>query len=175
MTPTEAIIKRKLKPGSTQISSIPENSVGTDSRYTSTRSDNLREIQQLFDQSQNDGTDFAIAREPEKSYASSTVSSKHSKLASFFRRRLSRTVSKSKIDQPDPEKLKEAKHAIRSNLLNNGGPKEGGYDADAALLGDVGESIASPKEVDDPTVRGRSKTRRHSIHFSTWSGPSGPG
>ena len=103
-----------------------------------------------------------------------TVSSKHSKIASFFRRRLSRTFSKSKLDRPDPEKLKEAKQEIRSNLLNDKSPDQGGYDADAAVLGVVEEALASPAVVDDLAPRGRTKARSHSIHFSTWSGPSGP-
>lgn len=166
-TPTQPIIKRKVKSGSRQISSIPEN--GTDSRYTSTRSEDLREIQALFNQ--DNAVEPTTAQE-EKSYDSSTISSKHSKIASFFRRRLSRTFSKSKLDRPDPEKLKEAKIEIKSNLLNDKGPDAGGYDTDAPVLDNIEDSLNSRQNTTEGPVRGRAKARRHTVTQSTWPGPT---
>lgn len=169
MTPTEPVLKSKFRPGSRQISAIPE---GADSRYTSTRSEDLREIQQLFDG--RNPTDSTISVPDEQSFESSTISSKHSKLTSFFRRKLSRTFSKSKIQQPDLEKLKQAKHEIRSNLLNKQGPDAGGYDSDAAVLDNIDEPSTSRNDITDNAPRGRAKTRQQSVQYQTWSGPLGP-
>ena len=171
MTPTQPIIKRKIKPGSRQIASIasiPEHT-GTDSRYTSTKSEDLREIQKLF---KPDEDADAAKQDHETGSQNGSSGSKHSKIASFFRRRLSRTFSKSVLDKPvDPEKLKEAKNEIKANLLTENGPEAGGYDADVAILDNVEETLTSRTNAAEEMDRGRQKTRRHSVHHSTWSGP----
>jgi hypothetical protein len=171
MTPTDLpIIKRKFKPSKSQISTIPEHT--TDSRYTSTRSEDLREVRALFNAS-NGVEPASSAAQDETACDSSTVSSKHSKIASFFRRRLSRTFSKSKLDKPDLEKLREAKIEIKSNLLNDQGPDAGGYDADASELNNVDDDLASKRNTAEEVEpdRGRKKGRRHTVTHSTWSGP----
>jgi hypothetical protein len=150
-----------------QISAIPE---APDSRYTSTRSEDLRETQKLF--GADNMIDLTASVTDEKSFESSTVSSRHSKLASFFRRCLSRKFSKSKAQQPDPEKVKQAKTEIRVNLLNEQGPDAGGYVSDAAVLEDV-DVPSTPRRIHQEYQPGGRSKARQSLQYQTWSGPLG--
>lgn len=169
MTPTEPISKlNKFKPGNRRISA-PLTNENTDSRYTSARTEDLKEIQQLFDPSNLVDSAASIPNDP----SFSTVSSKQSKIGSFFRRHLSRQLTAKKKPTSDPEAIKQAKNEIRSTLLSEDGPEAGGYDSDAAVLSNVDETAVPNGYHNESPGRGRSKVPRQSIQLTDWHLPAG--
>ncbi|KIW05100.1 uncharacterized protein PV09_03657 [Verruconis gallopava] len=158
MTPPEPTIKRRLRLANTHISAGPTD--GTDSHHMTARSENLREIQRLFEAN----TINALALPPGPiSNDLSTFGPKHSKLKSFFRRHLSLSLSKPVIERGGPKKNRDIKNEIRTNLLTDRGPDSGGYDSDAAVLENADEPPTPEKDRNAGAPQARSETRHHTV------------
>lgn len=108
---------------------------GQDSRFTSTKTEELQALRQIF--ANTNAEDAGVAKH---NCASSICSSKTARFVSFLRRKLSRDKTKSKRDlQAEPGELKRLKQDIRQNLMSDQGPDSGGYDIDALMLENVDE------------------------------------
>lgn len=133
----------------------------SDSRYTSARTEDLQDIQRIFQDATND-------QSSRTSNESTNNSPKKSIISSLFRKTLARTRSKSSGTLlSDPDQIQRTKGEIRKTLLNQQGREAGGYDSDAAVLDDVDASIAHPESEQSPR-RGRAATRQEERHDDGW-------
>lgn len=134
---------------------LPAGPGDPDSRYTSARTEDLREIQQIFH-----GADLVDNRDKViREKARSLHSPKHPLIVGFLRQKLSRHKSKSaSVLTVDPNQIQRTKNELRKTLLSSNGPEAGGYDEDAPVLEDVEASIA-PLQSEESMLRGRGKIR----------------
>jgi hypothetical protein len=127
----------------------------TDSRVTSTRTEDLHEIQQIF----NEVNLAEIDQVPQEDFNDSPKSSpRKSIISSLFRKTLLRTRSRSTgILLSDADQLRRTKSDLQKTLFTGHSREAGGYDADAAVL-DFEASFA-PQSNNPPPERGRQKIR----------------
>jgi hypothetical protein len=136
---------------------LPDESVATDSRYTSARTEDLRDIRRIFEEANSADVDQSQAEEFSGSPKSSP---RKSIIGSLFRKTLLRTRSRSTgILLGDTDQLKRTKSELRKTLLTDEGRVAGGYDSDPAILEDVETSMA--QQTNNPSSqRGRAKARQ---------------
>ncbi|KAF2431912.1 hypothetical protein EJ08DRAFT_696059 [Tothia fuscella] len=146
----------------TPLSRAKDDSNLTDSRYTSVRTEDLRDIQRIFEHAQsNDEEDPAT---PKETHGSKNNSPRKSIIGSLFRKTINRPRSKSLGNLlNDPNQFQQTKHDIRKTLFSQQRPESGGYDTDAAVMGDVDASVSSQQHDDGSPTRGRSKLRPQDV------------
>lgn len=167
---------------------LPKLPNSPNSRFTSVRTDDLHELQEIFHHAQ-DGTDDqpTPTRAPRARFSRASVYSLHSlhkmtSMRSLIKRKFSRDFSKkdsglkihieasqkvTTIDQdtvvtnPREEakhQLKITKEDLRKDLLSDKNPDEGGYDPDAEMLDDFARNMSK-----------KTPSKRASIHSVNWS------
>jgi hypothetical protein len=171
---------------------LPKLATSPNSRFTSVRTDDLHELQEIFHHAQ-DGADGQATptRVPRARFSRASIYSLHSlhkmtSMRSLIKRKFSRDLAKkdsglqihieasqkvTTIDQDTvvrtskeeaKQQLKITKHDLRKDLLSDKKPDEGGYDSDAEMLDDLARNIGK-----------KSPSKRASIHSVNWS--SSPG
>jgi hypothetical protein len=137
--------------------SLPNESVVTDSRVTSARTEDLRDIQRIFEEANSAPFDLTPAEDWSDSPKSSP---RKSIIGSLFRKTLLRTRSRSTgILLNDADQLKRTKSELRRTLLTGQVRDAGGYDLDAAVLDDV-EATLMQQANNSSTERSRDKNRQ---------------
>jgi hypothetical protein len=137
-----------------------------DSRYASVRTEDLREIQQIFHEaSLADSVAHHIRAKSRPLH-----DPKHPLIVDYLRQKLSRPKPKSKSAlAADPNQVQRIKSELRKTLLSRNGPEAGGYDEDAPVLEDVEASMA-PHESEGSLARGRGKLRSQEVQVTLSSG-----
>ncbi|KAF1926088.1 uncharacterized protein M421DRAFT_102707 [Didymella exigua CBS 183.55] len=162
------------------------------SRFTSVRTDDLHELQEIFHHAQ-DGADSQepSTRAPRARFSRASIYSLHSlhkmtSMRSLIKRKFSRDLAKkdsglnihievsqkvTTVDQDTvvrsskeeaKEQLKITKEDLRKDLLSDKKPDEGGYDSDAEMLDDFARNMGK-----------KTPSKRASIHSVNWSPSAG--
>jgi hypothetical protein len=166
--------------------SIPDSS---SSPFTSTRTDELHELREIFDGAKDNQASSPLplrssdsrTRLLRRSSSLQKISAVHSKLKRKFSKDLSGKNSKQHLRRSPHRKAKlqksrgnldkkpqdgpylyakATKAELRKDLLSNKKPDEGGYDSDAQILDDIAKKIGK-----------RTPSKRTSLHSIEWSAP----
>ncbi|KAF3039169.1 hypothetical protein E8E12_005179 [Didymella heteroderae] len=171
---------------------LPKLSTSPKSRFTSVRTDDFHELQEIFHHAQ-DGTDGQATptRAPRARFSRASIYSLHSlhkmtSMRSLIKRKFSRDLAKkdsglkihigasqnvTTIEQDTvvriskeeaKQQLKITKDDLRKDLLSDKKPDEGGYDSDAEMLDDLAKNIGK-----------KAPSKRASIHSVNWSPSTG--
>ncbi|KAF2399246.1 hypothetical protein EJ06DRAFT_563714 [Trichodelitschia bisporula] len=139
--------------------SPPKDPAG-DSRFTSVRTDELRDVQRIFE-SVGGVKDEAPVMDKKKSSMSL-------RLTAVFRHGFLSNKSKPKPNleaEQHHDNVQRTKGEIRKNLLSSDGPELGGYDLDAPIMVYPNEN---PDAIEASPVRGRKARTRPGIQEVQW-------
>jgi hypothetical protein len=171
---------------------LPKLPTSPNSRFTSVRTDDLHELQEIFDHAQ-DGTDGQVTptRAPRARFSRASNYSLYSlhkmaSMRSLIKRKFSKDLAKkdsrmkihiealqkvTTIEQDTvvrtskeeaKQQLRITKDDLRKDLLSDKKPDEGGYDSDAEMLDDLARNIGK-----------KTPSKRASIHSVNWSPSTG--
>jgi hypothetical protein len=135
---------------------LPDEYPLPNSRYTSVGTEDLRDIQRIFQEANSAEVEHIHGEDSGESLKNSP---RKSVIGSLFRKTLLRTKSRSTgILLSDADEIKRTKSELRQTLLLDQGREAGGYDSDAAALDDVEASVTQIASNLSPE-RGRDKLR----------------
>ncbi|KAF3052491.1 hypothetical protein E8E11_010993 [Didymella keratinophila] len=171
---------------------LPKLATPPNSQFTSVRTDDLHELQEIFHHVQ-DGTDDQATptRAPRARFSRASIYSLHSlhkmtSVRSLIKRKFSKDLTKkgsglkihieasqkvTTIEQDTvvrtskeeaEQQLRITKDDLRKGLLSDKKPDEGGYDSDAEMLDDLARNIGK-----------KTPSKRASIHSVNWSPSTG--
>ncbi|KAF2833429.1 hypothetical protein CC86DRAFT_400052 [Ophiobolus disseminans] len=175
-----------------QLPLLSKQAASPSSHFTSTRSEDLHELRQIFEDAQDHATPrTSPSKAPRARNKRTSIISLHSlhkmtSMHSIIRKKFSKELpnkdSKVSLQQhkgkeatsaePDTvvkhsieqskHQLKVTKDDLRKDLLSDKKPDEGGYDSDAEVLDDVARNIGK-----------KTPSKRPSIHSVDWAPSSG--
>jgi hypothetical protein len=140
------------------------NTAETDSRFTSARTADLRDIQTIFT-SARDGERLSYTPADKDNNAT-----KHLGLAARLLKKLSKDRKIDAAASDGALKLTELKRDIKKNLFNGQSPTHGGYDSDAPEIDTVHGSVSQRRQIEG-LARGRSLVRRTNVRSYEWASP----
>jgi hypothetical protein len=141
------------------------NTAETDSRFTSARTADLRDIQAIFT-SARDGE----RRSQTPTDKDNNATTKHLGLAARLLKKLSKDKKIDTTATDGAVKLTELKRGIKKNLFNGQSPTQGGYDSDAPEIDTVHGSVSQGRQIEG-LARGRSLVRRTNVRSYEWASP----
>jgi hypothetical protein len=166
---------------------LPKESASPSSRFTSAGTQEMHELQQIFENAQDVDDQTSPKRAPRSRSSRQSVYSLRSlhrmtSMRSIIRRKFSKDLSRkgsslsngqhkaqdviseepdTVIRRPNDEpkqQLKVTKEDLRKDLLSDKSPDEGGYDSDAEVLDDIARNVGK-----------KSPNKRPSIHSIDWT------
>jgi hypothetical protein len=171
---------------------LPSIPVSSDSQFTSAQTNELLELQHIFEGVREQGVNQASpAQKPRARFSRTSMYSLHNlhkmtSMRSIIKRKFSKEPVRKdssklrdacRADEVDGDdqntvvrqprnqaggQLKITKHDLRKDLLSNKGLSEGGYDPDAEVLDDVARNVGK-----------KASGKRRSIHSVDWSASTG--
>jgi hypothetical protein len=145
---------RELPP--TSRDALPDGALVTGSRNTSPLIEDLRDIQRIFEEVNAAEVDQVQTRDSD----SFKNSPRKSIIGSLFRKTIMRTKSKSTgMLLSDADELERNKSDLKKTLLTGQSRDAGGYDSDAAVLGDI-DTPATLQVRNNLLERSRGKIRQ---------------